>query len=152
MRKVYDGAKQVQQLTMELNCIGWAAALMSCVYDFVDDSDSQILGSVKRTFELPRMQFVQCGLAILKTEDCSAFLLEEFIEADVSGMAHTVDWFVKYLNNDSAKPRSFADPEKTLHAQFLYNLLFFQRQLFLLTCIFLGGRTLLTDPQIITDP
>jgi hypothetical protein len=68
-RKIYDGAKQIQELTMELNCIGWAAALMSCVYGFVDDCDSQMVGSAKRTFELPRMRFVQCGLAISKADE-----------------------------------------------------------------------------------
>ena len=117
--KVFDGAKQVQQLTMELNCIGWAAALMSCVYDFVDDSDSHIVSSEKGTIDLqvPRMRFVQCGLAISKADDHSAYLLEEFIETDEAG--HSIDWFVKYLNNDSAKPRSFNNPEKVLRAQFL---------------------------------
>ena len=114
VRKTYDGAKQVQQLTTELNCIGWAAALMSCVYDFIDDQDFHMAGSVKRTFELPRMRFVQCGLALSRAEDRAGYLLEEFIET-----SHEVDWFVKYLNNDSAKPKSFDDPEKVERAQFL---------------------------------
>jgi len=88
---------------------------MSCVYDFVDDHDDHMAESKKRSFDLPRMRFVQCGLAVSKANsDRSAYLLEEFIDT-----GHDVDWFVKYVNNDSAKPRSFKHPEKDLRAQFL---------------------------------
>ena len=65
------------------------------------------------------MQYVQCGLAISKPEDpgpshaAVAYLIEEYIET--SGK----NWFVKYLNNSSAKPRQFDNPKKALRVEFL---------------------------------
>jgi hypothetical protein len=115
-KKIYDGPRQAEMLTMELNCIGWASALMSCVYDFINESEADIGFP---PFDIPRMQYVQCGLAISKPEDpgpshaTTAYLIEEYIET--SGK----NWFVKYLNNSSAKPRQFDDPKKTLRSVFL---------------------------------
>ena len=73
------------------------------------------------TFDIPHMQFVQCGLAISKPDghrhaSHTAYLIEEYIDTDnTSGK----NWFVKYLNNSSAKPRPFEDPWQTLCAEFL---------------------------------
>jgi len=119
-RKIYDGPRQAEMLTMELNCIGWASALMTCVYDFMKESEAD-MGSP--TFDVPHMQFVQCGLAISKPDGHrashtthTAYLIEEYIDTDkTSGK----NWFVKYLNNSSAKPRQFEDPRQTLRAEFL---------------------------------
>jgi len=114
-RKIYDGPRQAEMLTMELNCIGWASALMTCVYDFMKESE----GLGLPPFDVPHMQYVQCGLAISKPEGHrphSAYLLEEYIETNkTSGK----NWFVKYLNNSSARPRQFEDPRQTLRAEFL---------------------------------
>jgi len=102
---------------MELNCIGWASALMMCVYDFVKESEAC---HGLPPFDVPHMQYVQCGLAISKSEahhhGNSAYLLEEYIETD---MTSSKNWFVKYLNNSSARPRQFEDSHKTERAQFL---------------------------------
>ena len=174
-RKIYDGPRQAEMLTMEMNCIGWASALMSCVYDFMKESEARY---GLPPFDVPHMQYVQCGLAISKPEvnhpGHSAYLLEEYIETSkTSGK----NWFVKYLNNSSAKPRQFEDPRQTLRAEFLS---FAQHVQFWKTkglafvsdfqgeqknshiCKFqcspagplflLGGPKLLTDPQIITHP
>jgi len=85
---------------------------MACVYDFIEREEGR-LGSPP--FQVPQMQFVQSGLAISMSEDRAAFLLEEFIDAD-NDQGH---WYVKYLNNNSAKPRSFAMEEQVLRADFL---------------------------------
>jgi len=116
-RHIYDGPRQAEMLTMELNCIGWASALMTCVYDFMKESET---GAGSPTFDVPHMQYVQCGLAISKPEGHhaghTAYLLEEYIDTDkTSGK----NWFVKYLNNSSARPRQFDDPRQTLRAEFL---------------------------------
>ena len=120
--KIYDGPHQAEVLMMELNCIGWASALMMCVYDFMKESEVQ-MGSP--TFDVPHMQYVQCGLTISRPEGhCdpghagshTAYLIEEYIDTDkMSGK----NWFIKYLNNSSARPRQFEDPRQTLHAEFL---------------------------------
>jgi hypothetical protein len=122
IKKIYDGPRQAEMLTMELNCIGWASALMTCVYDFIKESEA---GIGFPPFDVPRMQYVQCGLAISKPEDSNhpgpshghaAYLIEEYIDTNkTSGK----NWFVKYLNNSSARPRQFEDPKKNLRAEFL---------------------------------
>ena len=113
-RKIYENGHQAELLTMDLNCIGWAAALMTCVYDFMDEKEPT-LG--QPPFDVPQMHYVQAGLAVSKTDDPAkaAFLIEEYIEADASSK----EWFVKYLNNNSAKARIFTDEEKSIRAEFL---------------------------------
>ena len=112
VRQIYQGAKQAEGLTMELNCIGWASALMVLVYNFIEKQES-ILG--RPDFQIPQMRYVHAGLAISQCEDKAAFLLEAYIESD----AENGGWFVKYLNNNSAKPRTFANKDQMIHAQFL---------------------------------
>ena len=164
--KIYDGPYQAEMLTMELNCIGWASALMTCIYDFMKESEDD-MGSP--TFNIPHMQFVQCGLAISKPDGHHAshtihttYLIEEYIDMDKMS---SKNWFVKYLNNSSAKPR------QTLHVEFLSfvqhvqfwkieGLAFVsdfqgkQRHHCDSYCrlMFSGGPNLLTNPQIIMHP
>ena len=40
VRQIYQGAKQAESLSMELNCIGWASALMALVYNFMEKQES----------------------------------------------------------------------------------------------------------------
>jgi hypothetical protein len=112
-RQIYDGAKQAELLTVELNCIGWASALMLCVYEFIDKKGQT------PPFDIPQMRYVDYGLAISKMDHCSAFLLEEFIEAPVERIQNGAKGFVKYLNNNSAQPRSFSDRKLAHRAEFL---------------------------------
>jgi hypothetical protein len=134
------------------------------------EKKASILG--RPDFQIPQMRYVHAGLAISQSDDKAAFLLEEYIESD----AENGGWFVKYLNNNSAKPRTFANKDQTTPAQFLSfaqhvqfwktdGLVFIsdlQGMLILFGLIHLhflmfnnsiiGGRNLLTDPQIITHP
>ena len=112
VRQIYQGAKQAESLMMELNCIGWASALMMLVYDFMAKKE-QTLG--QPDFQIPQMRYVQAGLAVSQSDDKAAFLLEEYIESD----AETGGWFIKYLNNNSAKPRTFTNEDRMIRAQFL---------------------------------
>ena len=45
-RIIYDSARQAEQLTTELNCMGWGSALMASVYDFIASCAGD-LGSVE---------------------------------------------------------------------------------------------------------
>jgi len=96
---------------MELNCIGWASALMLCVYEFINEKKSLLSFP---SFDIPNMRFVECGLAISKTANHDTFLLEEFIDTGGHG-----NWFVKYLNNNSAKPRTLSNHRQAHCAEFL---------------------------------
>jgi hypothetical protein len=174
-RIIYQSQTQAENLSVEMNCLGWASALMDLVYSFMK-KEELVRGSPP--FEVPQMRYVQAGLAISKdrAEDSdrqNAYLLEEFIDHEAPG------WFVKYLNNNSAKPCKFKDEERSIRAEFLSfsqhvqfietgsqafvsdlqgrspSLRFFSVVRVItsqLTFYTLGGRTLLTDPQIITNP
>jgi len=148
VRQIYQGAKQAESLTMELNCIGWASALMVLVYNFMEKKEST-LG--RPDFQIPQMRYVQAGLAVSQSEDKAAFLLEEYIESDTD----SGEWFIKYLNNNSAKPRTFANEGQTIRAQFLsfaQHVQFWKTDGLVFISDLQGGRNLLTDPQIITHP
>jgi hypothetical protein len=150
---------------------------MDLVYSFMKNEEP-VCGSPP--FEVPRMRYVQAGLAIQVSKDLegtgnlkqNAYLLEEFIDSEEPG------WFVKYLNNNSAKPHKFKDEERSIRAEFLSfsqhvqfietggqaylsdlqgrypgpSLRFSDIKFNLPSIILLGGPTLLTDPQIITNP
>lgn len=93
-------------------------------------------------FEVPQMRYVQAGLAIQVSKDSelegtgrqNAYLLEEFIDSEDPG------WFVKYLNNNSAKPYKFKNEERSIRAEFLS---FSQHVQFIET----GGQAYLSDLQ-----
>lgn len=88
------------------------------------------------------MRYVQAGLAIQVSKDSelegtgrqNAYLLEEFIDSEDPG------WFVKYLNNNSAKPYKFKNEERSIRAEFLS---FSQHVQFIET----GGQAYLSDLQ-----
>lgn len=85
---------------------------MDLVYRFMKKRD--IVHGVPPFF-VPQMRFVKAGIAFSKVNDqIDAYLLEEFIDSDSSDT-----WFVKYLNNSSAKPHKFHHEEKSLRAIFL---------------------------------
>ncbi|EDR02151.1 uncharacterized protein LACBIDRAFT_332540 [Laccaria bicolor S238N-H82] len=135
---IYQSQVQAANLSVELNCLGWASALMDLVYKFME---KEVTVRGLPAFEVPQMRYVQAGLAISNDAEGrqNAYLLEEFIDSEAPG------WFVKYLNNNSAKPYRFKDEERSIRAEFLS---FAQHVQFIET----GGRALLTDPQIITNP
>lgn len=101
---VYQGATQGRKLTVELNCLGWAGALLRLVYQFIESS------KVTAPPNLPQLRFVEAGLAVAQSDSRDTFLVEELIR--------TVP-FVKYINNSSAVPCSFADDTRSLTARFL---------------------------------
>jgi hypothetical protein len=163
---IVQGQTQAKYLSIELNCLGWAHALMELVYAFIRCKE-ETLG--KPDFTVPQMRFVQAGLAIPKEDNAlHVFLLEEVIETN------TPSWFTKYLNNSSARPLKFPDnTEMFLRAQFLSfaqhvqfietgglafvsdfqgNVLTLLLIQFFLSYNSAGGPSLLTDPQIITNP
>ena len=138
-RLVYQGQTQATYLSVELNCLGWASALMDLVYSFMK-KEEPVRGSPP--FEVPQMRYVEAGIAIQVYEDSegagpsrqNVFLLEEFIDSEEPA------WFVKYLNNSSAKPFKFNDEERSIRAEFLS---FSQHVQFIET----GGQAFLSDLQ-----
>ncbi|KAF8200099.1 hypothetical protein BJ912DRAFT_1019943 [Pholiota molesta] len=148
VRQIYKGVRQAEDLTMELNCIGWASTLMDLVYDFME---AQQATRGQPSFEVPQMRFVQAGIAISNTADKTAYLVEEFIDSDPSNGG----WFTKYLNNRSAVPRKFSNQDQAIRAEFLsfcQHFQYWKTDGMVFVSDLQGGRDLLTDPQIITAP
>ena len=144
---VYENRKQAELLTTELNCSRWGQGLMGLSYDFIrigialDGPPPQ---------PIPQLSFVSTSLAISVDDQQATYLLEDVIDPQKEGR------FVKYISNNSAKLIVFPNnPEKTRIAKFLsfcQHIQYNQTRKMAFVSDFQGGRTLLTDPQIITHP
>ena len=64
-RLSFDSPTQVAKLSLEMNCLRWASALMGLVYDFIAEQ-SRYLGNPP--FEVPKMCFVTSSLAVCATD------------------------------------------------------------------------------------
>ncbi|KAG6825843.1 hypothetical protein H0H92_002229 [Tricholoma furcatifolium] len=145
----HEGPKQVELLTIELNCLGWASALMEDAYQFMDQVDA-VKGPPP--FEVPRMSFVQAGLAISDDRE-TVFLVEQYIpQSESQG-----NYFCKYLNNGSHKPRQFGQSglqkiksDRAVFLSFVQHVQYVRTGGSVFVSDFQGGHTMLTDPQILT--
>ena len=114
-----DGEKQFQFLAMEVSCLVWSRALLTMVYDFIDEqhNDSEIW-----PFTIPCFRFIEAALAVsiqplLVSSSAVAkktsFLLKEVIDVNTEGT------FRKYLNNISPNPLTMDMKEDEEWAKFL---------------------------------
>ncbi|KAI0062958.1 hypothetical protein BV25DRAFT_1785364, partial [Artomyces pyxidatus] len=153
IRRTQDVQKQIELLSVEIICSQWAAALLEMVYQYI-----RSIGNGRRLekapFQIPSFRFVQVALAITNVQENSeieqeAFLLEEYIDPDVDG-----HWR-KYVNNDSAVPLSLAlqdDRERGEFLAFCQHVQYWMTSGLVFVSDFQGGNSLLSDPQIITNP
>ncbi|KAJ7630219.1 hypothetical protein FB45DRAFT_832782 [Roridomyces roridus] len=143
---MYEGVSQVKFLCSELNLLGWGDTMMDLVYVFMERSESE-LG--RPPFEIPVMRFVSAGLAISQSNQQEAFMVEEWIDPETQGP------FVKYIHNNSGRPRDFERADHQIRAEFLsfcQHVQYFKTNGAAYISDFQGGLELLTDPQIISDP
>jgi hypothetical protein len=163
-RLVYDGPKQGEQLSIEINCSRWASALMHLVYQFTERED-RIRGT-KPPFEVPEMRYVNVVLAVANNHKRDVYLLEEVIDGSEGE-------FRKYINNTEAAVLPQSNPDRqyvgiflsfTQHVQMIETKqhVFVSDQQgqrptelpsrYTSSHYSTGGLTLLSDPQIITSP
>jgi len=145
-RLPYDNATQVVKLSSEINCLRWASALMELVYDFISEATA-IYGTPP--FKIPTMHFVKSALAVAENDTHDTYMIEEVIDVSVDGK------FVKYIGNSSAIINDFEDKDLQDRAKFLafcQHIQYNKTQEMAFIGDYQGGRTLLTDPQIITSP
>ncbi|KAF5366064.1 hypothetical protein D9757_012396 [Collybiopsis confluens] len=138
---VYSGVTQGKHLTVELNCLRWGTSLLKEVYTFMSSTNAG-----QPAFEVPELRFVNAALAIAQNDTSDTFLVEELIDDRP---------FVKYINNNSAKPRKLANPAQARIARFLcfaQHVQWNKTKGLAYTSDFQGSGNLLTDPQIITRP
>ena len=111
-RVLYDKHSQLTKLSMEINCLRWASALMGLVYNFISEYNATHGQKTSESFPIPDMIFVKSALAI-SDSDQEIFLLEEVINEEVEGP------FIKYIGNGSVKPYDFLEGDELRQGQFL---------------------------------
>jgi hypothetical protein len=111
-RVLYDKHSQLTKLSMELNCLRWASALMGLVYNFINEYNATNGRKPSESFPIPDMIFVKSALAI-SGSDKEVFLLEEVINEEIEGP------FIKYIGNGSVKPYDFLEGDEHRRGQFL---------------------------------
>ncbi|EPS99916.1 hypothetical protein FOMPIDRAFT_1016828 [Fomitopsis schrenkii] len=147
---------QVGQLVVDALATVWASALLEAVYDYIAQYEHK--RNTSCPWKVPRFRYVRTGLAVTNSHDESptdkqVYLVEELITPDVNGL------WRKYINNNTAQHRFTHEKDLATdnfkrgefltfcqHFQYWYT----EGQAF--TADFQGGDTLLSDPQIITDP
>ena len=148
----------------EMNVFEWAVTLFSDSYKYINNFNSE---HGMPPFDIPQMRFVCSSAAITTVAHGShAFFVEELINAEEDGP------FLKYINNASGEfLMAASNTDKHYHiAEFLafvqhqqyqqsdqqvfisnlqgiHTCSFFSNYIFIFLA---GGKTLLTDPQIMT--
>ena len=92
---------------MEANLLYWATALMELTYGFIDRAIGK--SAADPPVNIPRLRFVNAGLAVVVQTKPFSYLLEEVIEGK----------FVKYVTNGSATPTFAPEEEEFELATFL---------------------------------
>ena len=109
-REVYDGPKQGELLTIEINCSRWASALTRLVYEFMERKNTTY--GAEPPFKVPNMRYVNVVLAVANNHKRETYLLEEVI-GELDGD------FRKYINNTAATVLSQTDPDRQYVGNFL---------------------------------
>ncbi|KAI6104968.1 hypothetical protein EDD16DRAFT_1492209 [Pisolithus croceorrhizus] len=150
---------ELPKLHREANTLYWANALLTMTYEFIDGA---ILSADARPpFNIPRLRFVNAGLALAHSQLtkglakpkfggtlCGVYLLEEKIEGGS-------DAFIKYIHNMDCGPSLSADMDGYEIAEFLaftQHVQYAKSGGLVIISDYQGSGTLLTDPQILTDP
>ncbi|KAI5991632.1 hypothetical protein EDD15DRAFT_2368972 [Pisolithus albus] len=150
---------ELPKLHCEANTLYWAKALLTMTYDFIDGA---VLSAASvPPFKIPRLRFVEAGLALAHSQFtkglvkpkfggtvCGVYLLEEKIEGGSAA-------FTKYIHNMDCRPSLSADEDGYDIAEFLaftQHVQYSKTGGLVFISDYQGSSTLLTDPQILTDP
>ncbi|KIJ41425.1 hypothetical protein M422DRAFT_255630 [Sphaerobolus stellatus SS14] len=137
----YLPSKELELTDQELRCYPFADALMRFVYKFITQETVK-LGSPP--FSIPRMQYVK--VAHMRIQGINDTIMAEEMISEP---------FVKHMNNTSPEPLPDLDEEDLHHAEFLWFAQHVQWEKtggLAFISDFQGGRSLLTDPQVMTSP
>ena len=77
---MYDGPKQRELLTTEIDCACWASALMCLIYQFTEWENQSC--STNPPFEIPDMWYINVVLAVTNNYKQETYLLEEVIDKE----------------------------------------------------------------------
>ncbi|KIN98202.1 hypothetical protein M404DRAFT_1005566 [Pisolithus tinctorius Marx 270] len=128
-------------------------------YNFIDNAIAS--ATSPPPFDIPRLRFVEAGLALAHSQIskgpvkpkfggtlCGVYLLEEKIEGGNGA-------FTKYIHNMDYEPTMSAGMNGYDIAEFLVftqHVQYCKTGGLVIISDYQGSRTLLTDPQILTDP
>lgn len=112
---IHDPITQGRDLFIDLVCGVWGDGLLVLVYDFITQELTGRLFGHPLPFLIPQMRFVRSALAVDQAADAQqqTYLLEEVVDPKLDGR------FRKYLNNNSAIPLKFKNPDDNNRAEFL---------------------------------
>ncbi|KAJ7265656.1 hypothetical protein C8J57DRAFT_1021958, partial [Mycena rebaudengoi] len=105
----HDSAQQAKMLEMEMRCLAFTDGLLTSVYRWIN---SAVVTLGPPPFEIPRMRFVQAGLAMSEVGE-RVLLVEEAIRPAQQGK------FRKFMNNRNTIPTAFTDLGDRHRARFL---------------------------------
>ncbi|KAJ7180570.1 hypothetical protein C8R46DRAFT_1210908 [Mycena filopes] len=138
----HDNGRQAKLLMMELRCLIWGTVLLERVYRFMREfmADNHV-STLPMT--VPPFRFVKAAMLVRDSEEM--YLVEECIGGN----------FRKFINNRAAVPLPGTDPDDVQRVEFLCFAQHVQYQVTfkkVFVSDFQGNGSLLTDPQIMTDP
>ncbi|KAG2368058.1 hypothetical protein BDR07DRAFT_1270710 [Suillus spraguei] len=142
---------ELPKLFREANVLYWASSLLQLTYDFIDHRRATYCPP---PFPVPRVRFVQAGLALAFVQGqapCpirAAYLLKELIDGGD-------DAFVKFIHNMDADP--LLDEldygyDLAVFFAFTQHVQYVKTGGLAFISDYQGSTSLLTDPQILTDP
>ncbi|KAF8120877.1 hypothetical protein EV363DRAFT_1589260 [Boletus edulis] len=146
----YTLSTDLSKLFREANILYWAKSLLDLTYTFVDAAIKS--SAAAPPFIVPQLRFVHAGLALAQSSASKSvtgvYLVEEKI------LCHPNE-FIKFIHNRDFGPSVESDEDGYDIAQFL---VFTQHVQYMKTkglafiSDYQGNSSLLTDPQILTDP
>ncbi|KAJ3556255.1 hypothetical protein NP233_g12021 [Leucocoprinus birnbaumii] len=149
-RPFKKGADANTAVIQEVLCLAWASALIRLSYDFIAESTK----TKEPPFLIPMLRMVKSWVAAPIAATTTAggstpqalYLVEELIEGGVS---------VKYINNTTSSVELDQDSEYypvAVFLSFLQHVQYIETNKLAFISDLQGGNSLLTDPQILTEP
>ncbi|KXN89305.1 hypothetical protein AN958_05809 [Leucoagaricus sp. SymC.cos] len=153
--KFWPKHDELMHICAEATTLGWATSLVLTAYDFIENMIKQ--KGVQPPWPIPQLRMVKGYMCkalspvtsapgVTATTYRGAYLLEEFIQGDELP-------FLKYISNSRAVPLLPPTHKRYKIAEFLcfmQHVQWVETNGIVFMSDFQGGKTLLTDPQIMT--
>ena len=146
------GRAELEKLSVECNCLRWAAILLDLTYSFID---RKVKKRGKPSLPIPELRFVRTMIAIVRQHSKEkVFLVEEWFDLGaVGGSSGDRLEYHKYLGN--SRSVSCVPPTAPCRAHEIAAFLVFAQHVQLekttglaFTSDYQGTNNILTDPQI----
>ncbi|KAG2043748.1 hypothetical protein BDR03DRAFT_850993 [Suillus americanus] len=147
----YALTDELKQLLKESNVLYWAKALLDFTYEYIDYCINA--ASTPPSFQIPRVCFVEAGIALAFSHHSSniqaVYLLEERVTFDPTGD----ETFTKFIHNKDCGPSLDEDEygyDLAVFLAFTQHIQYAKTEGLAFISDYQGSTELLTDPQILT--